>query len=144
MQNTSFTRNMLRMLCLLILALLDHGNADAASQTYTGVFQGQGRACFGKLFLRKKTIEWNSSFSVCKPVAYTILKIDMDSASPHIAVLLKHKNKTCRQAVIAMTLDPAFPQFWLVQGYTSQQDYEHRKEEDVDARTLSCGMQKLD
>ncbi len=143
------TRGLFRPLSRLLLPsvmlmALINANAIAADKVFTGVFQGQGRACFGKLFLREKTVEWNSSFSVCNSTGYTVLKSDLDGTSPHIAVYLKHKSRTCREAVIALTFDPAFPHFWQAEAYVSRQDYEHRTDEDVKARTLMCSMQKLD
>jgi hypothetical protein len=46
----------------------------AAEKPFTGVFSGYGRACSGGLFVRTKTIEWNSTFSACKRTQYDILE----------------------------------------------------------------------
>ncbi|MDR2789226.1 MAG: hypothetical protein LBD06_12965 [Candidatus Accumulibacter sp.] len=48
--------------------------ALAADKSFTGVFSGYGRACSGGLFVRAKTIEWNSSFGIRKPTGHQALK----------------------------------------------------------------------
>lgn len=69
---------------LIILALSASlgglsGTAVAAEKAFTGVFEGTGRACPGALFVRARTIEWNSSFSICKPTSYEILEKKLDN-----------------------------------------------------------------
>ena len=117
-----------------------------AGAPFTGVFQGEGRACFGGLFVRSKTIEWTSSFSKCGPVRYEILDKDMTGEHPRIAYRLMERSKQCRNAVIALT--HYNDEVWDVKGYPSVEAYQKRDLPDwknsmqPDRAVTSCGMLK--
>jgi hypothetical protein len=71
--------------------------AGAQAKVFTDSFQGQGRACWGNLFIRTKTIEWDTDFSVCQS-AYTIVKQtfqDKPQNYDYILYKLKHVSRTC-------------------------------------------------
>ena len=138
------TLQLLPLSKLLLCCLLAHGNSSAADQHFTAVFAGTGRACSGNLYLYKKTIEWNTTYSICKPTAYTVLANELDSNSPRLVVQLKHKSSKCHQQVLALSPIPSQPFSWDVQGFASLADYENREDAAAKARTLMCPMIKRD
>ncbi|WP_420994412.1 hypothetical protein ACKI2N_017640 [Cupriavidus sp. 30B13] len=113
---------------------------------FTGVFQGQGRGCWGKLYVKTKTLEWNTPYSACARTPYTVIDKDMDAAAPSIAFALQHKSRSCRYEIVQLAFDPTYPDYWLARGYVSRADYESRKTASnaAQSRTLSCGVQRQD
>lgn len=130
---------------LMALALLQ-APAIAADKPFTGSFQGQGRGCWGKLYVKTRTIEWNTPYSVCAKTTYAIIGKDLDSASPRIAFALDRRSKSCRYTVVELSFDPAYPDYWHARGFVSRTDYDSREKPDegVRLRTLSCGVQRED
>ena len=135
-----------KLIALFVAALTAPALSYAAGAPFTGVFQGEGRACFGGLFVRSKTIEWTSSFSKCGPVRYEILDQDMTGEHPRIAYRLAARSKQCRNAVIALTRYDG--EVWDVKGYPSVEAYQKRDQPDwknsvqPDRAVTSCGMLK--
>ncbi|WP_207003115.1 hypothetical protein [Trinickia mobilis] len=131
---------------LLLAAAAMPALSIGAGAPLTGVFYGEGRACFGGLFVRSKTIEWNSSFSKCGPVRYEILDQDLAGEQPRIAYRLLERSKQCRSAVIALSHYDG--NVWDVKGYPSVEAYEKREVPDwkhsalPDRTVTSCGMLK--
>lgn len=121
-------------------------NAISSEKPFTGVFLGQGRGCYGKLYVREKTIEWNTPFSVCNKTRYSVIQSDLNSKSPQIAFALEKKHKRCRYVIIELSFDPNNPVFWLVTGYESREDFDNRASDnqEIKLRTLSCSVWKLD
>ena len=139
------------MLASHLLAIaLAQGMADAATATpaapFIGVFHGQGRGCWGKLYVKTKTLEWNTPYSVCAKTPYTVIDKDMDASAPSIAFVLQRKSRSCRYEIVQLAFDPAYPDYWLARGYASRADYEGRKTADgaAQSRTLSCSVQRQD
>jgi hypothetical protein len=117
--------------------------ASADERPFTGSFSGTGRACSGGLHVRTKTIEWNSSFSVCKPTRYEVL--DKDSREhERIAFRLKTRSKRCLYEVVQIEhVDGAN---WNAAGYQSLEAYQNREAPDwknsplPERQVLSCPM----
>jgi hypothetical protein len=103
--------------CWLLCIAMAAAPALAADKPFTGTFGGTGRACSGGLHIRANTIEWNSSFSVCKPTGYEVLEEDVSPGRRRIAYRLKVRSKHCRYAVVEVehTSGPG----WNVTGYQS-------------------------
>ncbi|MDE2428856.1 MAG: hypothetical protein KGM99_09020 [Burkholderiales bacterium] len=145
------------ILCELALLLFAIGNAAAqtkansenlaTSATHafrgTGVFQGQGRACFGKLYIRQKSIEWHTSFSACERSAYSVIDKDLTGTKPHMAFLLHKTNPKCHFRVIGISFDPAYPDYWNAVGYVTRADFEQHQPDALDeqGKILSCSVQ---
>ncbi len=96
-------KNVCRALGVACAVLSGHGAAWAAP--FTGAFYGQGEGCWGGLFIREKTIEWEADHFTCRRTDYTIL--DQDIHHPfqngdHIAYRLNHVNKDCRFPFIGL------------------------------------------
>jgi len=135
------TRPLLASLALL----LGSGGALAASDPFIGVYHGQGRACFGGLFLRERTLEWNASFFRCAPTRYRRIA-QQDGARPRVALELSGKAKACRFKVVEIAYYSEWS--WTVNGYPSLEAYARRdqpgwKDSDAPERQIaSCGMRK--
>lgn len=131
---------------LLLIASMATFPGIAADKPLTGVFQGEGRACYGKLYVRAKTIEWTSSFSKCGPSRYEPFDQDMTGEHPHIAFKIDKAQKQCRHAVIALFHYEG--KVWDVKGYPSLEAYQNREHPDWKNSTdptravTSCGMLK--
>lgn len=134
-----------RVICIA-LGLVGAMMAQAADQPFTGTFRGQGRACFGGLFVRAKSIEWNATFSRCGPSAYEILDSELTGERPRLVYLLLKPGKHCRTPVIELAQYQ--DSMWSVNGYGSIAAYTRQHDSSsVNASTpvediYSCGMQR--
>ncbi|HWT20775.1 MAG TPA: hypothetical protein VN280_17800 [Variovorax sp.] len=133
------------MLALLVLA----GTGTATAETpFTGAFSGTGRACSGGLYVRTRTIEWNSSFSICKPVRYEVLEKEEAGGRGRIAFRLKARGRPCLYEVIEAVQHSTYG--WEVRGYQSLASYRNRALPDwrnsplAERLILSCPMIRLD
>ncbi len=132
---------------LAFLALAGTGTAIAAAP-FTAVFGGTGRACSGGLYVRTQTIEWNSSFSICKPSRYSVLEKDLAAAHDRIVFRLATRGRQCRYEVVEAEQISTYG--WSVQGYPSIEAYQkralpgwHHSPRD-ERMVLSCPMVRLD
>lgn len=125
-----------------LFTILFTAEAFGEEKPFTGVFEGQGRGCWGKLYVRAKTIEWNTPYSVCNKTSYSVLQSDLDSESPRIVFGLDRRSKYCRYQIIELSFDPNYPDYWLATGYQSRKDFDSRTSntEEIRLRTLSCGV----
>ena len=125
--------------------ILANGVVLAADKPFTGVFQGQGRGCWGKLYVREQSIEWNTPYSVCTKTSYTVIQNGLNLTPPHISFALDRKSKKCRYEVIELSFDPEYPDYWQATGYQSRMDFDNRTalNEKSKLRTLSCGVRKF-
>lgn len=128
-------KNYLIIACLLFTQA--SAAAIAADKPFSGIFQGTGRQCHGKLSVNSNSIEWRTPFAACNKSPYKIIKKDMEAAKPEIAYLLKGKQR-CDFRVIALDWDPEYPDYWNATGYKSQSDYESKSDDQ-----LRCNMEKL-
>lgn len=113
----------LKVLALSILGGLT-ATATAADKAFTGTFEGTGRACSGALYVRTKTIEWNSTYSRCKPTEYDILEKQLDSDHKRVVFNLKAHKKQCRYPVIEIEHVDGYS--WNVSGYQSLEGFQKR------------------
>ena len=133
--------------CLFAAALIGNGS-PAADKPFTGIFRGNGRACFGALSIRPKTIEWHSTYSTCGPTAYEILEQDLLAKNARIVFLLKNHSKHCSHQVIE--LQHYEQNVWDVKGYSSLEAYQKKELPDwkdstlPEREALSCGLLKAD
>jgi len=130
---------------LIALSLLATQSAMAAD-TLTGTYRGDGRACFGALFVRPKTIEWNASFFKCAPTRYKVLDQDLTGDKPRAAYKIEDRHKRCGLAVIEVSRYN--DTFWNVNGYPSLEAYQKRDEPgwkdsvEPGRQVANCGMRK--
>jgi hypothetical protein len=130
--------------CWLLCIAMAAASALAADKPFTGAFSGTGRACSGGLHIRANTIEWNSSFSVCKPTGYEVLDQDASADRRRTAYRLKVPSKRCRYEVIEV--EHAGGYGWNVTGYQSLDAFKNREAPDwknsplPERQVLSCPM----
>jgi hypothetical protein len=127
--------------------LLFAGAAVAADVPFTGAFSGTGRACAGGLYLRAKTVEWNSTYSICKPSRHEVLAQDLTADHQRIAVRIKTRSKQCRYEIIEAEQVSTYG--WDVRGYKTLEAYRKQGLPDwqnsplPERRFLSCPMVRL-
>jgi hypothetical protein len=121
----------------LILATCYLGSTTAEAKVFTGKFEGQGTPCWGDLYIRTKTIEWNTYNSLCYST-YTIVKktfADRPKNFDYILYKLDNPDKKCRWRYIGMyfyVFSPYLPlaDDWSVAGFPAYKDYENFDEQD--------------
>ncbi|MET3498242.1 hypothetical protein [Variovorax boronicumulans] len=125
------------------------GPCTATAETpFTGKFSGTGRACSGGLFVRTQTIEWNSSFSVCRPARYDVLEKDLRKDHGRIVFRFKTRSRQCLYEVIEAEQVGTYG--WDVRGYQSLASYRKRalpgwsNSSLTERQILSCPMTRLD
>ncbi|MDR2031742.1 MAG: hypothetical protein LBP86_05705 [Azoarcus sp.] len=139
----------IRATAFAVVASLLSSLALAAEKPFTGVFSGYGRACFGGLFVRTKTIEWNSPFSVCKPTQYDVLEKNAEGEKERIVFQLRKHFKRCGLAVIEIENAQTEDDRWDVTGYQTLESYQKRHEPEWadsvldDRMTFYCSMFRL-
>ncbi len=110
---------------LLAYAVAARG-ASSREARFTGAFSGTGRACYGRLFVRTKTVAWLTPFSQCPRTRYRIVDDERDGNARALTFALERRPKGCRYAVIHLRHhhdepDPAIR--WEVFGYATLDDY---------------------
>jgi len=132
---------------LLLLAIGSQpGVVSAADKAFVGVFEGTGRACSGALFVRSKTLEWNSTYSICKSTRYEVLEQEVSDGHERIVFRLKNRSKQCRFEVVEV--EHVSDYNWNVSGYPNLEGFENRnlpgwKNSPLPERqTFSCPMTK--
>jgi hypothetical protein len=111
------------MKLLALAALVCSLSATAADKVFTGVFQGTGHACGGWLWVRTKTIEWNSSFNTCKRTPYEILENNLDDKQGRIVYRLKKSNRQCSIRIVKISWNTEMGG-WDVNGFESLKDFQ--------------------
>ncbi|MET3446271.1 hypothetical protein [Ralstonia sp. 1138] len=131
---------------LLIAVSLLAAQSAMAADALTGTFRGDGRACYGALFVRPKTIEWNASFFKCGPARYKVIEQDLSGEHPHAAFKIEDRHKRCGLAVIEVSRYSEFS--WSVKGYPTMEAYQKREDPgwkdsaDPARQVALCGMRK--
>ncbi len=101
------------------------GTVVAADKDFTGVFEGTGRGCSGALYVRAKTIEWNSTYSICKATHYEVLEEKKsDGDHERIVFQLKKLSSRCRYSVVEV--EHASGYNWNVSGYQSLEGFQKK------------------
>jgi hypothetical protein len=117
--------------------------AYADTPAFTGRFIGTGRACYGTLAVRAKTISWLTSFSQCQSVPYELLERADHGGQQRLSYRLKTGDARCRYSHLSITHDGAAGQdtAWQVTGYASEASYKADKASGYTAKEenmMSC------
>ena len=114
-----------RFLGMLLASVLLVFPVCAADSVFTGAFEGTGRACYGGLYIRTKTISWLTPFSQCQRVLYEVIEHGDKGNQRQFAFHLKQRSKGCRFDVLYLYhADTPNPDAgWHVIGYSSVEDY---------------------
>ena len=121
----------LRHLFAVALAVLWLGGNFAEAKTFTGHFQGEGRGCWGDIWIRTKTIQWNSDWSACYS-PYTIVKktfADKPQNFDSILYKIERPRRSCSWKYIGMYFylsdAPGLYSNWLAVGFPKFRDYQN-------------------
>lgn len=112
---------------------------------FTGAFQGTGRACYGGLFVRTKTLSWLTPFSQCQKLPYETIDRKEQGRQRQFAFRLKQRTKACQYEVLYLyhgdSPDPDID--WHVIGYSSLAEYEADRQNGFKAdspNALACAL----
>jgi hypothetical protein len=123
------------------LLLLGLALTAAAQATLTGRFQGDGRACYGRLTVTPKSLHWTSSFARCGPAPYTLIEQRLQGEHPRAVFKMGAAGRHCDFAIVELARYNEW--FWSVKGYPSTEAYEKREQPGwKDMTVLLCGMRK--
>ena len=132
-----------RLVGIFLLAL---ASVSAASERpFTGAFKSWGRACNGGVYVRAKTIEWISSWSICKPSPYEVLDRSAADEPERIAFHIKQRSKTCLYEVVELVNNEGS---WFAIGYQTLEAFRNRNDPEwrdsplPERWTLACPMER--
>lgn len=128
---------------LIAAAIATGGAAAADTAAFTGRFIGTGRACYGTLALRTKTISWLTTFSQCQEVPYKLVERSDSAGTQRLTYRFEHAPASCRHRVVSVTHDSAAgpDAGWQVTGYATEASYSKDKASGYtakDAAIMSC------
>lgn len=116
----------------------------AEPRSFTGHFEGTGRACHGTLAIKAKTIAWKTTFSQCKTTAFELIEQDRQDGRMRLTYRLKTIAPSCRFSILTLThAGPSPHSGWEATGYGSRQSYEADKSSGYKAKTedmMSCSV----
>lgn len=137
-------RHALKVMALTIAAGSISSMTIANDRVVTGVFEGTGRACSGALYVRAKTIQWNSTYSICTLTRYEILEKNLDGDHERIVFHLKKRSRQCLFEIVEVEHVEGYS--WNVNGYPSLEGFQKRNLPDwnnsplPERQILSCVM----
>ncbi len=135
-------------LAAMLLAAVFVGPVAADERPFTGAFEGTGHACSGNLYIREKTAEWNTPFSVCKPARYEGLEKDFAGEHKRLALRIKSRSRRCAYEVFEVEQVSRYG--WNANAYQSLEAFQKRSQPDwqnsplPERLTLSCPTILLD
>jgi hypothetical protein len=116
--------------------------ASAQPRPLTGRFVGNGRACYGTLDVRTKTISWLTTFSKCKSTPYELIERNEQGGELRMTYRIKPNADGCRYAILSLTHTGVAKDIgWDVTGYGSEQSYQADKANGYQAKAegmMSC------
>lgn len=115
---------------LIAFYLVANSAAQAETRPFTGRFLGSGRACYGTLDIREKTISWLTTFSQCKSMSYQLIERYARKAGSRMTFRLRPGAGAggCRYSILSLTHSgSAADSGWEVTGYGSEQSYTNDK-----------------
>jgi hypothetical protein len=110
---------------IMLAAALVSTAVDAAAPVFTGRFLGTGRACYGSLVIRDKTMSWLTTFSQCRSLPYEVIERGDDGAGPsRLTFRLTRSVPACKYQVVSLThngVDEGIG--WEVTGYGNDRSF---------------------
>lgn len=102
--------------------------AHAATST-TGSFLGTGRACYGTLAVKTKTVSWVTPFSQCQTTPVDLIDQDDSGGSLRRTYRFTRSSASCRYRVLSLTHDGSKDQDlgWQVVGYSTEASFRQDK-----------------
>lgn len=110
---------------VLALCMVAGLTAQAGEAPFTGRFLGTGRACYGMLAVRTKTISWLTSFSQCQALPYELVERADSAGRLRITWRFTRNLPACRYRLISLAHNGGSDKDigWNVIGYGSEQSY---------------------
>jgi hypothetical protein len=107
-------------------------------KTFTGTFEGTGRACYGELKIDKKQFAWNTPFSKCSTRLFRASEPNSSGGEKRYVYELRGVGKKCRyRTVVLRHPDPQQPSAaWEATGYRNQSDFAANSVE----HSMSCAV----
>jgi hypothetical protein len=107
-----------------------------------GVFEGTGRACSGLLKITPTRLSWNTAFSPCPALAYTLVEHRREGDATQWAYRFVRTPKSCFYKVVMLKklVDVDGRVEWHASGFTSMKAYKA----DAKVDRLNCPLVKLD
>lgn len=120
-----------------VLSAAPFGVAATADKqkSSTESFEGGGRACAGRLTITSKKITWNTPFSQCASLSYSILVAKADAEGGSRVFQLKNPSATCLYKFIHVEIKKKGEQI-QASGFKRLQDYEQQNYDEA----LSCPL----
>ena len=128
--------------CILYFTICGFAKSNDSSKSfYLGNFQGSGRACYGKLILKAKSVSWNTTYSSCKTSHYTILELDQSGPKWAIVLERKVKDKKCYYPVIRLTheINMGSNIGWSIEGFKTPKAYHEESVKD----SIGCYVYRI-
>jgi len=122
----------------------------SADPVFTVAFGSSGRACQGGLYVRTKTLDWITTYQVCKAMRYEVLEKDLTGNPQRIVFRTEKRSRQCSMEVFELSqADPRVGK-WDASAYPSLEAYQKRNEPgwidslDPHRQALDCMMFELD
>ena len=130
-----------KFICLPALAMLSTNTMAGGKLSFDKVFEGSGRACYGKLVVTSKEISWITPFSKCKKLPYEFTDLGKNEGCQQFLYQIKKKDRACLYNTILLSRkdDPKLDSIWEAIGYRTIDDYKFHKVEN----SLSCGLVQI-
>ncbi|WP_143044789.1 hypothetical protein [Variovorax sp. YR216] len=114
---------------------------------FTGNFGGSsGRVCSGGIHIRAKTLEWISTYRICKSSSYDVVERDASGQYPRIVFRIKNRSRQCGLEIFELAQADAHIGQWEATAYPSMEAYLKRDQpgwvdsQAPERQALSCMM----
>lgn len=116
----------LTIFLVLLITVVFSTNGLAEGKALSGVLEGTGRACSGKLIIDQNTLTWDTPFSQCQNVSYQVILHHQNDKEWRTVYKLNPQKNNCLFHVIVLSynVDPLVD--WQVEGYLSMSDYKQK------------------
>lgn len=129
---------MRHFLVLLMFFWISHAYAgdNKALLSEQGIYEGTGRACYGKLRIEGDKISWMTPFSQCASSSFVVRDRATKDGASHVVYELLKPSSECLYRVLVLSYKKE-NNYWSVDGFSSWEEYK------VDGRDkLSCYLVK--
>jgi hypothetical protein len=114
--------------CVLTV-LLGSACAEApGAASFTGSFLGASRPCKGGLHVRSKTLDWITTYQVCKARPYEVLEEDFSGVRRRIVFQIRKRGRACGMEVFELQQANPRAGKWDAAAFPSLEAYRKRAE----------------
>jgi hypothetical protein len=118
------------------------GVASSVPDDVLGIYEGGGRACYGKLVVRRHNLSRHTPFAACMVMPFAYSEGHIDADQNWFVMSIKPRSSKCpfRQLVLERKVLASGNVRWAVIGFESVADEEASR---VD-KALNCSLFRLD